>query len=270
MLRGAPSAGQHEHGSGSSRRIRQESNQHRQHAHTPRTASEQRRFEGSKCGHSHTPGLLLRLCAAAVCCAKQSSLRQAAMAPLETDPVQLLVQHPSISRHVQRVCSLLCVSKTLRSAVAARCSGQLVVKFAAYDMEHVKRFTLWLEKHGHLLKSLQLNLNLTGGLTGFFMQRPGLLAALPPTLFCFPLLARGLNAVNEQLSVVCEVWEALSMAPVHVSCVLDKLRVQTTSVHCKAAAPANRLHGTASACRDCCTSDSSCVSHNTNGCVSLC
>jgi hypothetical protein len=38
----------------------------------------------------------------------------------------------------------------------------MAVKFSAYDIQHVQHFSPWLEKHGHLLKSLQLNLNLTG------------------------------------------------------------------------------------------------------------
>ncbi|KAF6254225.1 hypothetical protein COO60DRAFT_1627961 [Scenedesmus sp. NREL 46B-D3] len=41
-------------------------------------------------------------------------------------------------------------------------SGQMAVLFSAYDIQHVQHFAPWLEKHGHLLKSLQLNLNLTG------------------------------------------------------------------------------------------------------------
>lgn len=81
---------------------------------------------------------------------------------LETDPLQLIIRHPSINKQPGQICRLLCVSKALRAAIAARCNGQMVVKFAAYDIQHVQHFTPWLEKHGHLLKSLNLNLNLTG------------------------------------------------------------------------------------------------------------
>ncbi|WIA17041.1 hypothetical protein OEZ85_013949 [Tetradesmus obliquus] len=81
---------------------------------------------------------------------------------LETDPLQLIIRHPSVNKQPGQICRLLCVSKALRAAIAARCNGQMVVKFAAYDIQHVQHFTPWLEKHGHLLKSLNLNLNLTG------------------------------------------------------------------------------------------------------------
>jgi hypothetical protein len=81
---------------------------------------------------------------------------------LETDLLQLIIRHPSVNRHPGQICRLLCVSKALRAAIAARCNGQMAVKFSAYDIQHVQHFSPWLEKHGHLLKSLQLNLNLTG------------------------------------------------------------------------------------------------------------
>jgi hypothetical protein len=82
----------------------------------------------------------------------------------QVTPLGVLVQHlPCLTRTTQQllVCKLLCTSDAVAALVAKHCRGKLCITFTSYTLERVKAFTPWLSRHGCLLSSLNLELNLT-------------------------------------------------------------------------------------------------------------
>ncbi|KAF8065817.1 CSP41B [Scenedesmus sp. PABB004] len=82
--------------------------------------------------------------------------------PHEADPLAVLLRHPSVTRNQEVWSRLLAAAPALAVAVAARCAGALSARFSAHGIAAVRAFALWLAKHGGLLRSLQLSLNLAG------------------------------------------------------------------------------------------------------------
>lgn len=69
-----------------------------------------------------------------------------------------LLRHPSISQDQQVVAKLLQTSKELQAAVRQCGAGQLPMLLQPIKLQQVQGFAQWLQKHGHLLRGLSVEL----------------------------------------------------------------------------------------------------------------
>lgn len=66
-----------------------------------------------------------------------------------TDLLAVLAVHPSVTCDQRVFCRLLASSKAAEAVVAARCTGEAVVRFAAHDLQRLHNFCSWCAQKAH-------------------------------------------------------------------------------------------------------------------------
>lgn len=70
------------------------------------------------------------------------------------DVFVVFVQQPALCFDQQLLCTLVAVSKSVRDLILESCTGKVLISLQAADLKHVRRFCLWLQSHGQLVRKL--------------------------------------------------------------------------------------------------------------------